>query len=78
MNHTPTLFRVTIEVGDLDAATELYRDLLQFGWSTLRPGAMSEDDAAFIADRLWERGWRQAGANQASQDEHSGPDSAGG
>jgi catechol 2,3-dioxygenase-like lactoylglutathione lyase family enzyme len=28
MSTTPTIFRITFEVADLDAATELYRDLL--------------------------------------------------
>ena len=48
---------------DRDAAhqrSQLYSDLLLIGWSMLRPGAMSEEDAAFMADKLWERGWRQS------------------
>lgn len=37
----------------------LYADLLQIGWSCMRPGYFTEDDAAFMGDKLYERGWRR-------------------
>ena len=44
MSDTPTLFRVTLEVADLELATQIYADL--FGHSgTRHPGARHYFDA---------------------------------
>lgn len=37
---------------------QMYTDLLQVCWSTLRPGTFTEDDAAYITDKLITKGWR--------------------
>lgn len=38
----------------VDQRADLYRDLLVNGWDLLRPG-----DAAYLADKLWQMGWRR-------------------
>ena len=39
---------------DVEERADLYQDLLTLGWDCLRPG-----DAAYLADKLWEKGWRR-------------------